>query len=164
MKIMVISDTHDDTIYVREAVDTFRKEGFDKLFVLGDIGVDSISILNEVYDKVLAVKGNCDSYDEEDAALFSLPYLNFDYDFQKVFVLSHGNYYLPYNYEGKWDVFLFGHYHVSSISEDKEGRIVANPGSLGQPRDGYHSYLEIDEKGMRVKDIVSKSVLHFLDF
>ena len=164
MKIMAISDTHGDTIYTREAVDLFLKEKFDRLYLLGDIGVESLDILNEIYDKVLAVKGNCDSYDEEEKALFPLPYLNFDYRFGKLIVLSHGNYYNPYTYDGKYDIFLSGHPHMSMVGKDRYGRIEANPGSLGEPRDGYHSYLEMDEKGIRIKDIVSKGVLHFQDF
>ncbi len=164
MKIMAISDTHNDTIYTREAIDIFVKEHFDKLYVLGDLGTDSISILNEVYDKVLAVMGNCDSYEEEDKALFNLPYLNFDYQFGKLIVLSHGNYYNPYTYDQKYDIFLSGHTHMSQVSRDRYGRYTANPGSLGQPRDGYHSYLEMDEKGIRIRDVISHGVLHFQDF
>ncbi len=164
MKIMVISDTHNDTSYVREVIDIFQNEKFDKLYVLGDIGVDSLSIINEVYDKVLAVKGNCDSYDEEDKALFNLPYLNFDYQFGKLFVLSHGNYYNPYNYDQDYNIFLFGHYHTSIIKKIDENKIAANPGSLSEPRDGYHSYMIIDENGIKIIDINSKSVINSLKF
>lgn len=161
---MAISDTHDDTIYTRDAIDIFEKEGFDKLYLLGDIGLDSLSIINEVYDRVKAVQGNCDSYEEADQALFQLPYLNFDYEFGKLIVLSHGNFYSPYNYDEKYDIFITGHTHMSMISRMKDGKIWANPGSLGSPRDGYHSYLEMDEKGMRIRDVISHAVLHYQDF
>lgn len=164
MKIMVISDTHNDINYVRAVIDIFNKEKFDKLYVLGDIGVDSISIINEVYDKVLAVKGNCDSYEEEDKALFNMPYLNFDYNFGKLFVLSHGNYYNPYTYDQDYNVFLFGHYHTSIIRKIDENKIAANPGSLAEPRDGIHSYMTIDEKGIKIIDINSNSVINSYNF
>lgn len=164
MKIMVISDIHNDVPYTKAAIGLFRKEKFDKLYILGDILEDPIRLLNPLSDQILAVKGNCDSYEEEELARFPLPYLNYDYQFGMFIVMTHGHYYNDFNYDDKYDIFLEGHTHRSFIRKDAQGRIVANPGSLASPRDGYCSYMEIDEKGMKVKSIDSGALIHWLDF
>ncbi len=164
MKIMVISDLHNDENYTKAAIDLFKKESFDKLFVLGDIGIDSIRLLNPLHEKILAVKGNCDGYDLDDVARFNLPYINYDYDFSKFIVMSHGNFYSDFNYDKPYDIFLEGHTHMSLLVKKKNGQIVANPGSLSDPRDYSHSYLVMDEKGLRVIDINSNEVVHFLEY
>lgn len=164
MKIMVISDLHNDVPYTKVAVELFKKEHYDKMYVLGDILEDSISILNPIHDKILAVRGNNDGYDCDDIALFPLPYITFDYEFGKFIVLTHGHYYNPYNYDQPFDIMLLGHSHVSGISVNERKQIIANPGSLAYPRDYNHSYMVIDEKGIRVLDINSGEVIHKLDF
>lgn len=161
---MVVSDLHNDIPYTKAIVDLFQKEGFDKLYLLGDILEDSIRILNPLSEKILAVRGNCDGYDDEELARFPLPYLTFDYQFGRFFVLTHGHYYTPRNYDQSYDIMLLGHSHCSMIYVDEDRHIIANPGSISCPRDGHHSYMVIDDKGLRVLDYNSGAVLHFLDF
>ena len=164
MKIMVISDLHNDCPYTKKAIDVFKEEKFDKLFLLGDLGEDSIRLLNPLHEKILAVKGNCDGYDLDDLARFQLPYLNYDYDFSKFIVLSHGNIYNDFSYDKPYDIFLEGHTHMSLLVSKPSGQIVANPGSLAEPRDYNHSYLAMDDKGLKIIDINSHEVVHFLDY
>ena len=164
MKILVISDLHDDIPYTKTAVSLFEKNNYDKLYILGDILEDSIRILNPLSEKILAVRGNCDSYDEEEMAGFSLPYLTFDYQFGKFIVLTHGHYYNPRNYDEPYDIMLLGHSHCSMIYVDEDKHIIANPGSFSCPRDGHHSYMEIDERGIRIIDYNSGCIIHSLDF
>ncbi len=164
MKILVISDLHNDIPYTKAAIELFREESFDKLYLLGDLLEDSIKLLNPLSEKIIAVRGNCDGDYEEDIARFSLPYLTFDYQFNKFIVLTHGHYYNEYNYDQPFDIMLKGHSHASGIFVDDRRRILANPGSLARPRDGYHSYMVIDEKGIKIIDYNSRAVLHFQDF
>lgn len=164
MKIMVISDLHNDVEYTKAVVSLFREDNFDKLYILGDTLADSIRILNPLSEKILAVKGNCDGYEEDDLASFPLPYITFDYQFGKFIVLTHGHYFNPYNYDKPFDIMLMGHSHQSMIYQNNNGQIIANPGSLARPRDDYHSYMVMDEEGMRVMDFNSKAVIHSLKF
>lgn len=164
MKILVVSDFHNDVNYTQAIVELFKEENFDKLYILGDILEDSIHILNPISEKILAVRGNCDSYDEDEIARFSLPYITYDYQFSKFIVLTHGHYYNSTNYDQPYDIMLLGHSHCSQIYVDEEKHIIANPGSISLPRDGYHSYMVMDEKGMRIIDYNSKEVIHSLDF
>jgi putative phosphoesterase len=162
---MVISDTHNDTDATEEALKIFDAEKFDQLFVLGDIGSDVITLLNPYHAKILAVKGNNDEYDDiESYARFPVPYLNFAYAFGKFIVLTHGHYYNEYTYDQNYDIFLEGHTHRSKIIERPDGKIIANPGSLSLPADDNASYIEMDEKGIRVKDIHTGEIVHWLDF
>ncbi len=161
---MVISDTHNDTEYTELALEVFAKDKYDRLFVLGDIGIDTLSLLNPLHEKILAVKGNCDGYELDDFARFPLPYLNYAYAFDKFIVLTHGNYYNEFNYDQKYDILLEGHSHISGLVQRKDGRIIANPGSLSLPRDYNHSFLSIDEQGLKAIDVKTGEIVHFLDF
>lgn len=161
---MVISDLHNDVEFTKAVVSLFNEEKFDKLYILGDILADSIRLLNPLFDKILAVKGNCDGYEEEDLARFAMPYLTFDYQFGKLIVLTHGHYFNSYNYDRPFDIMLMGHTHQSFIYQNQNGQIIANPGSIARPRDGFYSYMVMDEEGMRVIDFNSKAVIHSLHF
>lgn len=164
MKIMVISDTHGDIEHLEKALAIFQKESFDKLYLLGDLERDSIRLVNPFHERILAVCGNNDSYADIDYARFNMPDLNYDYQFGRHIVLTHGYPYNWQNYFGDYDIFLQGHTHVSYLKRTSQGKYLANPGSLGWPRDGSYSYMTMDEKGMKVIDIQTGSVLHFQDF
>lgn len=164
MKIRVLSDLHNDADYAKAALSLFKKERFDKLYLLGDLLYDVIDVFNPLHDKILAVRGNCDSYEEIDFARFDRPLINRDYQLKKSIVLTHGHFYNPTNYTAPYDIRLVGHSHQSFITKDKRERIVANPGSLAQPRDGIHSYRIRDDKGRRIRDFDSSSVVDSLDF
>ena len=157
MKIMVISDTHGDTFYLNKAIEKFYVDEYTKLYHLGDIGSNSIKLLNPLSSKIKAVRGNND-YDSSDASFVYDKYIDFDYAFNKLIVLTHGHYYSYYSYSDPYDIFLFGHSHIGIIK--KEGkRIIANPGSLSLPRDDNHSFIEINENYIKLIDIISGKVL-----
>lgn len=164
MKILVISDLHNDLEYTKAMIGLFKEEKFDKMYILGDIIEDSIRMLNPLSEHILAVKGNCDGNEEEELARFPLPYITYDYAFSKLIVLTHGHYYSPYNYDEPFDIMLLGHSHQSGIYVDEKKRIIANPGSISRPRDGYHSYMVIDEKGITIFDYNSRGVIDCLKF
>ncbi len=164
MKIRVLSDLHSNESYAKAALDLFKREHFDKLYLLGDLLYDVIDVLNPLHDKILAVRGNCDSYEEIDFARFDRPLINRDYQFKKSIVLTHGHFYSPHNYTAPYDIRLVGHSHIGFITKDNRGRIIGNPGSLAEPRDGIHSYRIRDDKGRRIVDFDSSSLVQSLDF
>lgn len=165
MKILVISDLHGDIYYTKKVLDVFSKGGFDKLYVLGDIKYESIKLLNEEVDKVIiAVCGNCDQDYEIDYAKFNMPLINYDYAFSKTIVLTHSHIYDEFNYNGKFDIMLKGHLHISSIITTFDNKIIANPGSIALPRDSHHSYMTITDEGMKIIDINTNEIINELDF
>lgn len=164
MKILVISDIHDDTSTCYKVIEMFEKEKYDKLFILGDIGYSCISIFNSIHEKITAVTGNCDTSYEREEALFDMPYINYSYAYNRFIVLTHGNYTNSYSYEGNYDIFLSGHTHRSSLVRINNGKIVANPGSISCPRDGIRSYISIDEDGLKLYSFDGNKLLDSIQF
>ncbi len=164
MKILIASDLHGDVPYTEALIELFKEEKFDKLYLLGDLLFDSIDLLNSISENIVAVAGNCDSESEIEHARFMMPYVNLDYQCGKVIVLSHGHYESPYTYQLPYDIFFFGHTHISTLRKESDGRIIANPGSFAHPRDGIHSYMVMDEKGLKLYDYRTKSVIQSLSF
>jgi len=159
MKILVAADLHGNVEYTKKLTQFFEEGRFQKMYLLGDILRDSILLLNPYHDRIVAVKGNCDTELEEDTALFSLPYLNFDSIDGKFTVMTHGHYYSSGSYDQPYDIFLEAHTHVSRIIRNRYGAIIANPGSIARPRDGHHSVMVIHDQDMSIIDIDTKAIL-----
>ena len=87
MKIMIASDIHGSAFYCRKMLKAFENERADKLLLLGDIlyhgprndlpeeyaPKEVISMLNPLSDKILCVRGNCDT--EVDQMVLDFPVL-----------------------------------------------------------------------------------------
>ena len=85
MKLLIASDIHGSALYTRQLLDAFALEGADRLVLLGDIlyhgprndlpqgyaPKEVIELLNGIKDKILAVRGNCDT--EVDQMVLSFP-------------------------------------------------------------------------------------------
>lgn len=165
MKILVISDLHNDVKRTEEILSYYVDLKFDNLFVLGDIGYLCVNSLNRFAKDITAVLGNNDEYGPTvESADFPLPYVNYAYRFNKLFVLTHGHRYDEYNYSKPFDIMLIGHTHVKKIYQDYQGHIIANPGSITYPRDDCPSFMTIDEKGIKLHDFITKKVLSELVF
>lgn len=164
MKYLVAGDLHGDVEYTKALVSLFVDEKYDRLVLTGDLTEESVHILNRISDKITAVSGNCDSYSEIEIAKFLMPDINYIYFKEKLIVLSHGHRYSPYNYDRYYDIFVFGHSHCSMIYQDNNGKIIANPGSLARPRDGVHSYIEINDEGIEIHDFNSKAIISKVRF
>ncbi len=75
MKIMFLTDIHGSKKYTDLAIEKFKEEGADKLVLLGDLMYhgprnpltaeydpkEVANVLNQYKDKIVAVRGNCDS-------------------------------------------------------------------------------------------------------
>lgn len=152
MKFMFASDIHGSAYYCRKLLEAMEKEQPKKLLLLGDIlyhgprndlpkeyaPKEVIAMLNGVKDKLLAIRGNCDT--EVDQMVLNFPVLA-DYawftDGTHTFYLSHGHVYhegnLPPMQED--EIFVYGHTHVLR-AEKKDGRVYLNPGSVSLPKEG----------------------------
>ena len=172
MKYLVISDIHGSSKYLEEVLN--RVNDYDKLIVLGDIlyhgprnnlpdGYDPkkvIEILNNLKDKIICVRGNCD-------ANVDLMVLDFDIkdklwlkvNNKRVF-LSHGDVYNKDNLPTKFGSYtmLYGHYHVNKVNQIGKVRCV-NIGSISLPKDGYHSYTLIENNKISSYDLEGKIIL-----
>lgn len=167
MKYLIISDIHGSCYYAQKIPGIVEKEKPDKIVLLGDLFYPSgrnilpgeydttkvAHILNQYKDKMIAVKGNCDSKEDELLCEFPLKLCDWiELDDLAIF-LTHGHFYnrnhLP---KHSVDIFIFGHIHTGLI--EQEDRILfANPGSLSCPRNGsVNSYLTLDNEAILLKD------------
>ena len=147
MKILIASDIHGSAKYCREILNAAKREGADKLVLLGDIlyhgprnplpeeynPAEVARLLGTVKEKILCVRGNCDS--EVDQMVLPFPVLS---DYAAIYAdgvnvyLSHGHKETPPLLPD--DVYITGHTHVPMNCRG-EGFLHLNPGSVSLPKD-----------------------------
>ena len=177
MKLLIASDIHGDADCCRAMLDAAEKEGAQKILILGDILYHGprndlpegyapkkvIEMLNAVSDKLLCVRGNCDT--EVDQMVLSFPVLSdtafvYDAEADLTLFMSHGHKYSPDNMppiSGK-TVFLYGHTHLLGKCE-VGGIPCVNPGSVSLPKGGNEKSYAIDEHGeLEIKTFEGKTL------
>lgn len=101
MKLLVASDIHGSAYYCRKLLDTYEKEGAQRMILLGDIlyhgprndlpreyaPKEVIRMLNEKKDEIYAVRGNCEA--EVDQMVLEFPVLA---DYMVLFEQGHAIY------------------------------------------------------------------------
>ncbi len=158
MKLLIASDIHGSAYWCRKMLEAFENEGADKLVLLGDIlyhgprnplpdeyaPKDVFEMLNPLADKIVAVRGNCDSEVDQMVLDFNV---SSDYaelwDGGKKITISHGHRLVPPL--GCGDVYITGHTHVPLNVVEKEGYLHLNPGSVSLPKENSaHGYILYD--------------------
>jgi putative phosphoesterase len=172
MKWLIVSDIHGSAYYCRRALETFEREGAERLLLLGDVLYHgprndlpeeydtrkTAALLNSIDPPPLCVRGNCDG--EVDQMVLAFPVLA---DFAAVFAggktlfLSHGHHLEEAAAPLKsGDVVLFGHTHVPELRRDEKGVICVNPGSVSLPKNGTpHAYLVCEDGALAWKDVLT---------
>ena len=169
MKLMIASDLHGSAHYCRLLLDAFRKSGADRLVLLGDLlyhgprnplpteyDPPAVSaMLNEVKDRLLCVRGNCDA--DVDQLVLDFPILA-DYCIlqcgEKTVYATHGHKFGETTPPplAKGSVLLCGHTHVPKCTE-YENYIYMNPGSVSIPKeDSHHGYMIYENNTFFWKD------------
>jgi hypothetical protein len=173
MKLFFISDIHGSIYYLRKAMERFQEEKADFIVILGDIlyhgarnplpkeysPKDVTELLNSYSDKIIAVRGNCDS--EVDEMVIDFPimatYSNILYNNRRLFI-THGHIYNDENMPnlGNGDVFIHGHTHV--LRAEKKGPIyIINPGSITLPKENNpHTYGILEDNNFKIKTLEGK--------
>ena len=170
MKWMIASDIHGSAFYCEKLLKVLEEEKAEKLVLLGDILYHGprnalpkdydppkvAELLNAVKDKILAVKGNCDS--EVDQMVLQFPIMA-EYGVVcvngKNIYFSHGH---KLDNEPKLpllqgDILLCGHTHVPECT-DRGGYTYMNPGSVSIPKqDSWHGYMILTEDSLVWKDL-----------
>ena len=157
MKLMFASDIHGSAYYCKKVIETFNKEQADKLVLLGDLLYHGprnplpreydppkvLAMLNEIKDKILAVRGNCDS--EVDQMVLQFPMMQDSlvmYLEQRQVFITHGHLFSMDNPPllNKGDILINGHFHIGEIKET-EDFIYLNPGSVSLPKSDFRGYI-----------------------
>jgi len=168
MKIVIASDIHGSAFWTGKVLEAFDREKADKLLLLGDVynhgprnpfpeeyaPQNVAELLNSVKDRLIVVKGNCDS---------QVDTLISEFDFiEDVCVVSggktvfctHGHVFNKDNPPvTRFDAVIYGHFHTGFI-ERKDGVIFANAGSVSLPKNGTpRSYILLDGANIILKTI-----------
>ena len=150
MKYLIVSDIHGSLPALEAVLRQFDAGGYDMLCLMGDIlnygprnglpeGLNPQAIverLNPLADRIVAIRGNCDS--EVDQMLLDFPILS-DYALlveggRRIF-LTHGHVYGEQNLpRAGFDVFIYGHTHLWKLERDEQGRVICNTGSPTFPK------------------------------
>lgn len=169
MKLMIASDIHGSFFYCKKMLEAFEAENADRLLLLGDILYHGprndlpeeyapkkvIPALNEIKDRLLVVRGNCDT--EVDQMVLEFPILA-DYCIiqcgKKTVYATHGHNFgettpppMP-----KGSILLGGHTHVPKCTE-YETYTYMNPGSVSIPKENsHHGYMIYENDTFLWKD------------
>ena len=176
MKLLIASDVHGDLASATRIIELMKKEGCERLVLLGDIlyhgprndlpscydpkGV--IELLNKHSDSILAVRGNCDT--EVDQMVLNFPILA-DYAFIAVDGLrifaTHGH---KFNTStppalGSGDILLHGHTHVLCYEPFGDKNVYINPGSVSIPKGGNpKTYIIYENRKFTTRDLDGNAV------
>lgn len=175
MKLMFASDIHGSAVYCRSMLDAFEQERAQRLCLIGDIlyhgprndlpegyaPKEVIALLNPLRERILCVRGNCDT--EVDQMVLQFPILP-DCGILadgRLFFLSHGHHFNPQNLpplcEG--DVLINGHTHVYR-TECVNGVHCLNVGSVSLPKEGKErSYMTYENGVFEIKELAGGKVL-----
>lgn len=176
MKILIISDIHGSSYYADKIREIEERENPDKIVLLGDLyygprnnlteeynKMKVAGVLNDFGEKVITVRGNCDTEIDE-----MISYFKFEQNLQmqlngKNVFFTHGNIYNIHNIPNdEVEIMFYGHLHTGFIKKEN-GIIFANPGSISLPRkDTEHSYIIFDENKIILKDVDGKVIDDFV--
>ncbi len=168
MKYLIASDVHGSAYYLNKLLEKFAEEKADRLILLGDIynhgprnplpteyvPLSVSEMLNAITDKLIVVKGNCDS--QVDTLISDFDFINhYCLDIGgKTVLLTHGHIYNEDNLpKTKYNAIIYGHFHTGFI-KNKNGVIVANAGSISLPKnDTPSSYVTLEGNNLILKNL-----------
>ncbi|QBD88410.1 phosphodiesterase, partial [Clostridium tetani] len=170
MKLFFISDIHGSSYYLEKVINIYEKEKADYLVILGDELYHGArnplpkeynpkkvaEILNKYKNKIIAVRGNCDS--EVDQMVLNYPIMS-DYSIilynNRRLFLTHGHIYNKNNLPtiSNGDVFIYGHTHVP-LAEKINNIFIINPGSITFPKENTpHCYGVLENNTFIIKTL-----------
>ena len=178
MKLLIASDIHGSAYYCGKLLAAWKKEQPDKLLLLGDILYHGprndlpkdyapkqvISMLNDIKEEILCVRGNCEA--EVDQMVLEFPVLAdycILYEKDHMIFATHGHIHNEKNVPPlkKGDILLHGHTHVPGVWEH-ENYVYLNPGSVSIPKEGSaHSYLMLEDGSFLWKTLEGETYLTY---
>ena len=175
MKFLIASDIHGSAYYCDLLLKAIETEKADRVLILGDILYHGprndlpkdyapkrvIEMLNPLKDKLLCVRGNCDT--EVDQMVLEFPIMA-DYSGipvgDRLMYATHGHNFNENNLPpiSKGDILLNGHTHVSKCVEYGDF-IYMNPGSVSIPKeDTPHSFMTLEEGNFLWKNLENMEI------
>jgi putative phosphoesterase len=175
MKFLIASDIHGSAYYCDLLLKAINTEKADRVLILGDILYHGprndlpkdyapkkvIEMLNPLKDKLLCVRGNCDT--EVDQMVLEFPIMA-DYSViplgDRLIYATHGHVFnennLPPMAQG--DILLNGHTHISKCVEHSDF-IYMNPGSVSIPKEETpHSFMTLEKGNFLWKNLETMEI------
>ncbi|MRS14852.1 phosphodiesterase [Enterobacteriaceae bacterium RIT691] len=181
MKLMFASDIHGSLPATESVLSLFAQSGAKYLVILGDVlnhgprnalpeGYAPAQVaerLNTVADRIIAVRGNCDSEVDQMLLHFPLtaPWQQVVTEARRLF-LTHGHLFGPDNLPAltAGDVLIYGHTHIP-VAAFKGDIFHFNPGSVSIPKGGFEaSYGLMDENKLQVLALNDQRVIAEVTF
>ena len=149
MKYLIASDLHGSKHFTEKLLKLYESIGADMLVLTGDLYYHGprnplteiydprsvADMLNGMKDKLLVVKGNCDSEVDEMISEFAFHnYAEITVGTKRV-GLTHGHVYNIDRVPPGCDVLIYGHVHTGFITK-AYGMTIANCGSVSLPKNG----------------------------
>ncbi len=171
MKLLICSDIHGDAESAEKILEAYRREEAEKLLLLGDILYHGprnelpphyapkrvIELLNANAEKLLAVRGNCDT--EVDQMVLTFPILA-DYAY---FALDGLTVYATHGHKcgedappplSAGEILLTGHTHLYAMRKLASGVFYINPGSAAIPKGGSErTYIIYEDRCFTLKKL-----------
>ena len=175
MKFLICSDIHGSAHYCRILINRINEEKADRVIILGDIlyhgprndlpegyaPKEVIEMLNPLKNKLLCVRGNCDT--EVDQMVLDFPILA-DYSViplgERLIYLTHGHKFNETNLPPMncGDILLNGHTHIPKCTKHQD-YIYMNTGSVSIPKEGsFHSYMILENEEFLWKNLENGEV------
>lgn len=170
MKILFISDIHGSLYYAEKGLEAFHHEKADYIALLGDALYhgprnplprgynpgEVANLLNDYADRIIAVRGNCDSEVDQMMLTFAImaDYSTILCNGRRLF-LTHGHVYNEDNLPklGKGDLLFYGHTHINKIIK-KDDICIINLASITLPKENNpHSYGILADNRFTIKDV-----------
>ena len=165
MRLFVATDIHGSAYWAERIVEEFKFTRCDTLILLGDVynhgprnpfprdyaPMKVAELFNEISDKVIAVKGNCDS--EVDEMISEFPFVKekvVEYNGRR-FYFTHGHVHNKDNVPPdltKDDMLFYGHFHKNEVA-DVDGVICVNVSSASLPKD-RPTYCIVDDGDLEI--------------
>ena len=173
MKILFISDIHGIKTNLPKIKSRFEELACDKLVVLGDLyyigprnkmiegyDIDYVrEFLDSFKDKLICIKGNCDS--EVDKMVSDFPIVNelgLISTINEDLYLTHGHIYNESNWNKTNSTLIYGHLHIPFIKEIETNTYI-NPGSISLPKSEVGpTYLYYNEESFIIYDMADKEI------
>ena len=170
-KIIIASDIHGSAVWCEKLIKLFEEEGAKNLLLLGDLlyhgprnplpdgyaPMEVAKMLNAIKEKLICVRGNCDS--EVDQMVLDFPMRA---DSAVVFLngkrihATHGHLFSADNPPplSSGDLLLNGHFHEPALKDLGNGAMYANCGSVALPKANTpHSCIVFDGETLIWKDL-----------
>lgn len=170
MKLIIASDIHGSLKYTNKLEELINKENPDTIILLGDLlyhgarnalpeeysTMEVANTLNKYSDKIVAVRGNCDSEVDNMVTNFDImsDYKSIDID-GTLFYITHGHLINKYDHLFQNNYLISGHTHVYNL----DGKHL-NPGSVGIPKiNREHTCILYKDKNFYLINLETLSII-----